>query len=384
MKKFCIAGPVDPKRHYFIPKRLDWNQLDTLIQDREYFVLHAPRQSGKTTAIEEYLHYLNRKGLYSALYINIESAQAADDNVEKALITILDEFKSSLSDQMPNEELTIRYIDDILNKPHLVTFNTLVNALEFWAKASSTPRVLFVDEIDALLGDSLLSVLRQIRRGFTKRPVGFPQSICLIGIQDVKDYRVWSKESGSQIFTSNPFNVKAVSLTLSNFTLDQVRDLFLAHTASTGQEVTEEATAYTHDLTQGQPWLVNALANQACFLDVTDREKAITKEVIKKSKETLIARRDTHIDSLVDKLHEPRVRYIIDAIINGHAGSHNFKNDDLQYVRDLGLVTLRGIEIANPLYKEIIPRELTYTKQEEKISQDMVMVERKQIHVWRM
>ena len=29
MKKrvFCIAGPIDPERHYFIPHRLDWVEL---------------------------------------------------------------------------------------------------------------------------------------------------------------------------------------------------------------------------------------------------------------------------------------------------------------------------------------------------------------------
>jgi hypothetical protein len=60
-KKFCIAGPVDPERHYFIPNRLTMDGLDTLIQDREYFVLHAPRQSGKTTAIEECINFLKKK-----------------------------------------------------------------------------------------------------------------------------------------------------------------------------------------------------------------------------------------------------------------------------------------------------------------------------------
>jgi hypothetical protein len=36
--------------------------------------------------------------------------------------------------------------------------------------------------------------------------------------------------------------------------------------------------------------------------------------------------------------------------------------DDVQYVRDLGLITTDGqLEIANPIYREVIPRELTYT-----------------------
>lgn len=209
MKKFCIAGPIDPERHYFIPKRLNQSEVDTLIDDREYFVLHAPRQSGKTTAIEEYIDYLNAKGFYNALYINIEPAQAARDNVKEALISILTEFKTSLHNQLKGQEATIQYIEKILSQPHLVTFNTVVEMLEFWTEVSPQPKVLFIDEVDSLIGDSLLSLLRQIRRGFSKRPEHFPQSICLIGLRDVRDYRVWSQESGVYISTSSPFNIRS-------------------------------------------------------------------------------------------------------------------------------------------------------------------------------
>ena len=173
MKTFCIAGPVDFIRNYYIPERLDWKRLDTLVAEMHYFVLHAPRQSGKTTAIEEYVRHLNAQDLYSALYINIESAQAARDNIEKALIAILTEIKSSLQDQLAQEEATINFINGIIAQPHLVTLNTLAEVLSFWAKASLKPRVLFIDEIDSLIGDSLLSVLRQIRAGFPGRPKKF-------------------------------------------------------------------------------------------------------------------------------------------------------------------------------------------------------------------
>lgn len=361
-RKFCIAGPVDPERHYFIPRRLDWDQLDALIQDREYFVLHAPRQSGKTTAIEEYIHHLNGKGPIHALYINIESAQAAREDIKTALIAILAELKSSLQNQLKEEVLTLQYIDDILNKPQLMTLTSLADVLEFWTKASPNPKILFIDEIDALIGDSLLSVLRQIRRGFTKRPHGFPQSICLIGLRDVRDYRVWSKEMGQNVSTSSPFNVKAISLSLANFTLDQVKALSLQHSEETGQPFTDDAVVYVYELTQGQPWLVNALFNQACFVDVIDRSIPITMGIIEKAKNALIARRDTHIDSLVDKLYEPRVRNVIDAIINGSVIKPKFTDDDIQYAIDLGLVSSKAanLQIANPIYQEIIPAVLAW------------------------
>ncbi len=361
-KWFCIAGPIDPEVHYFIPKRLDWNLLDSLIAKREYFILHAPRQSGKTTAINEFVVHLNGDSSYNALYINIEPAQAMRDNIEKALITIVNIIKTRIEQEHKDNQSLISLFDKML-KQTPITGDFLLEALQLWAETSQKKIVLFIDEIDSLIGDSLLSVLRQIRSGFAQRPDHFPQSICLIGLRDVRDYKVWTKEHGTYVSTSSPFNIKAESLTLSNFTPNQVKDLYLQHTEYTAQLFTNEAIEYAYYLTQGQPWLVNALAYQACFRDIINRKDSITKEVIAKAKEQLIIRRDTHIDSLFDKLNDPRVRVIIDAIISGK-DEITFNTDDVQYVRDLGIIKPKEFAIANPIYQEIIPRTITATLQE--------------------
>lgn len=50
-KYFNIAGPVVPEHHYHLPLRLDYEKIQELIELRFYFILHAPRQTGKTSAI---------------------------------------------------------------------------------------------------------------------------------------------------------------------------------------------------------------------------------------------------------------------------------------------------------------------------------------------
>jgi hypothetical protein len=364
MRYFNTTGPIRTDEHYFIPQRLDWDEVIEMVDRKQYFVLHAPRQSGKTTVIEEYVDQMNAQGKYDALYINVEPAQAARDNVKEALICILAELRASLRNQLPEEQTTIAYIEQLLREPQLITFTTLVDVLEYWAQSSIKPKVLFIDEIDALIGDSLLSVLRQIRRGFSKRPDNFPQSICLIGLRDVRDYRVWSREAGLYVSTASPFNVKAKSLLLPNFSLEQLTDLYRQHTEETGQRFEKEAIDYSFYLTQGQPWLVNALAYEAAFVLVKERRQPISKSDIEESKNSLIKRRDTHLDSLADKLREPKVFPIIDAIIEGQVDIVNFDPDAIQYVRDIGLLKQDRMEIANPIYQEIIPRELTATVSE--------------------
>lgn len=362
MKFFAIAGPIRPEFNYYVPfeLRLDEEELHRFIDEGNYFVLHAPRQTGKTSTMLHYAAQLNAQGKYNALYVNIEAAQAARNDYITGLTSILGEFLERIIDQLPQELYVIDYITEILQAKQIIG-TSLASTLTKWALHTQKPIVLFIDEIDCLVGDTLISVLRQLRSGYDKRPRAFPQSVCLIGVRDVRDYRIWSSADQQMVFGGSAFNIKARSFRLADFTKEQVRDLYLQHTTETGQRFEEEAIDYAFELTQGQPWLVNALAYQICSALVTDRTQTITKTDFECAKENLIANRDTHLDVLIDRLEEPRVRNIIDAIISGSEGLHNFPTDDVQYVIDLGLVARRDgkLVIANPLYQEVLPRELT-------------------------
>src|SRR5204863_3876276 len=108
-KSFCITGPIDPDFHYFVPHRLDRDNLYRLIRNREYFVLHAPRQSGKTTAIYELCRQLNADNVYNALYINVEPAQAAREDFKTGLLLILTLLLYAVKKQLPNEKKVIDF-----------------------------------------------------------------------------------------------------------------------------------------------------------------------------------------------------------------------------------------------------------------------------------
>ncbi|MBF0388519.1 MAG: hypothetical protein HQK71_00290 [Desulfamplus sp.] len=142
------------------------------------------------------------------------------------------------------------------------------------------------------------------------------------------------------------------------------------HTKETGQPFDVKAKELIWNYTQGQPWLVNALAYQTCFETKAKRDEIlekmpITEEMIIDAKEALILRRETHLDQLADKLREERVKRVIEPIIQGREESYDLLDDDIWYVRDLGLIKLDGgIHISNPIYAEIIPRQLTFGTQQ--------------------
>ena len=227
--------------------------------------------------------------------------------------------------------------------------------------------MLLIDEIDALVGDTLLSVLRQLRAGYDQRPASFPQSVVLCGVRDVRDYRIHSRSEKAIIAGGSAFNIKAKSLRLGDFSDEHVHCLLAQHTAETGQEFAPDAVETIWRQTRGQPWLVNALAYEACFENEAGRNsrRPVTADAIIEAQETLILRRETHLDQLADKLREDRVRRVVEPILSGVEAADSIPADDLQYVRDLGLVCSKGpAVIANPIYREVVPRDLTYTTQE--------------------
>jgi len=173
MKFFNTDGRIDPERHYFIPHRFNEQQLSSLIEQQKYFILHAPRQSGKTTSMLEFINILNAQGKYKALYINIEGAQAARSDYIKGIRSILNGFKVSIDERYGSQDPAIPFLQKQVDNPSL-SGTSLYEFMNFWSRNSDKPIVLFIDEIDALVGDTLVSVLRQLRVGYTGRPKKFP------------------------------------------------------------------------------------------------------------------------------------------------------------------------------------------------------------------
>ena len=362
MRFFNTAGPIKPARHYCIPplERLDLADVLGLIRDEKYFVLHAPRQTGKTSALLALRDLLNAEGAYRCVYVNVEAGQAAREDVEQVTRTILTGLASRA--RLIGDEFLDEVWFDISAK--YGSHAALQEALTRWAEADPKPLVLLIDEIDALIGDSLLSVLRQLRGGYDLRPESFPQSVILCGIRDVRDYRIHSSSANAIIAGGSAFNIKSRSLRLGDFSQDEVRRLLVQHTDETGQTFTDEALDAIWNQTQGQPWLVNALADQTCFRDGAENQSdPVTAAAVIEAKEQLILRRETHLDQLADKLKEERMQRVVEPLLSG-ADRSAFSNQDLEYVRDLGLIAQRDpLRIANPIYAEIVPRELTYATQ---------------------
>ncbi|MDR3121092.1 MAG: AAA-like domain-containing protein, partial [Clostridiales bacterium] len=360
---FNVAGPCNPQDHYMIDavRRLG-AEVFSLIQDKQYFVIHAARQTGKTTLLRELTRRINAEEKYYALYCSLEKAQGIADP-EKGILSVVGALREKL---------------DTYGFPHASAFGTdnagydysniLQRSLRLYCAKLDKPLVVFFDEADALSDQTLISFLRQLRDGYVDRPdAPFVHSLGLIGMRNIRDYRDQYRAPEKTLGSSSPFNIVTSTMTLRNFTQEEIAELYAQHTADTGQVFEKAAVELVWRQTQGQPWLVNAIAREAVQnITRADPRQPITADMIETAIQTIILQRGTHFDSLMARLREERIQRVIEPIITGEANKLSRLSDDYHYAKDMGLIRNdRGkVEIANPIYAEVVVRTLNWDTQQ--------------------
>ena len=365
MKRFNTTGPCFPDEHYMMPALDRLPGVRELVSGGNYFVVHAPRQTGKTTALKALVSEINAKGEMVAIYCTLESIQRLVGSYETAMREIRHLVLKSAS--MVRELATFaREIGDVKSSIGIST--AISDALQELCVRAGKPLVLFFDEADCLYGDILISFLRQLRDGYVNRDMmPFPKSIALVGMLDVRDYKAQIRSDGQSLGQISPFNIIAEDLLIPNFTEADIAALYAQHTAATGQRFADGVVDDVWRLTRGQPWLVNAIANDCVAKIHGNRfDEAVTVDDVEAAKEAIIRRRDTHVDSLMERMREPRVRRIVEPLISGDRSDVSYNDEDYRYIIDLGLLRVdRGALVpANPRYAEIIGRYLSRGEQD--------------------
>ena len=358
IKFFNTTGPCNPEYHYMLPpeERLVGAQLHRYVRDELYWVLHSPRQTGKTTFLLSWMREINATGTHAACYVTVEACQRITE-VEKAMkmmsASIIWSAKQfGFSEPIPYNEA-----------PELLLTNTLSRFSELVAPK---PLVILFDEVDVMEGDVMIQFLRSLRGGFMTRGIGtFPVSIVLVGMRDLKDYITASKD-GVAPNPGSPFNIKADSAILKNFSEENIIQLFAQRTAETGQQITPEALDYVYEQSKGQPWIVNNLLMRATMRILDEESKeTVTAEHIREARQQMIQARETHLDALAYRLENPYVRYVMQSLISGVPDPSLAESEGFRLCQDLGLVTIeRGTpQVANPIYREVLARQMTYGPQ---------------------
>jgi hypothetical protein len=296
--------------------------IGNLMATKSYFVLHAHRQSGKTTAIMSLADKINEENKYYALYCNLESLEKIPNSFSSTPLVMeiiiqamigsgiknLINICKSVSVFNPENPSGLTGSGKIPDDGYITITNSISSPLQTICQKLDKPLLIFMDEIDTLPGDVLVSCLSQLRDGYIQRDeVPFPRSIALVGLRNIRDYKARIRPDSESLGASSPFNIITEAFTLANFSQEDVRELYGQHTEETGQAFEDGAVEQAMFWTDGQPWLVNALAHDVIVRQMgRDFTRPITGDHVDLAADRLKIEMNVHIDSLMARPQEPR------------------------------------------------------------------------------
>ncbi len=372
-KFFNIAGPCNPADHYMLSATERLPEVVSLICKKQYFVIHAQRQCGKTTALLALRNEINSGSERVAMYCSLEAAEGVADP-EKGIPIVYSLILNAAGQIDSLAGCPVRSIAPSGIDRAMMAAGGVSGLLSELSKFAGKPLVVLFDEVDCLCDATLVAFLRQLRDGAISKTKGvdFPSSIALVGMRNIRDYKAKVRPDHESLGSASPFNVLTKAMTLRTFTDAEVAALYAQHTAATGQVFEPDAVRLACEYTCGQPYLVNALARW-CVEEIhrDDYSKPVTAADMHEAKEKIIRERGTHLDSLMERMKEPRVRRIVEPVMLGDDRPVSRNSDDYQYALDLGLVkedSRRRLVPANPMYSETIARYLTRDDQDDMLS----------------
>jgi hypothetical protein len=365
IKRFNISGPSCPTEHYMLPPLLRQTEVKAMIEDKYYFVLRAPHHSGKTTFLFALTDAINSQGDYYALRCSLMTLIDIKDS-QKALASIVDVINytmyTSQVQSIKNKAYAYNSLPEMANSSAKVSvlFNKLCEDLD-------KDLIVFFDEVEYLSGPGLITFLAQIRRSYQIRDkfgAKFPRSMAFVGQRDIRDCLAQAlTNSTSSKGLCSPFNIIKETLTLPNFTRDEIKIIYDQHTEASGQEFSDKAIDLAWHWSEGQPRLVNDLAYDSVVnILKRDYSRPITSDIMEQAAQNLIKHQENHLDYIQMQLFRPRVRAVMDPIIIGADFIPlNVPLEDIRYAEELGILkNTDGIyQPANPIYNEVIVRSLS-------------------------
>jgi len=344
---FEDSGTVNPEAAYFVPLENVTNtkkqDIKTMVDLGRYFSIFAPRQSGKTTFLEDLCGQLHRDPTYVAVILSFQDYSDLDKTRFYSLIQqyLFEQLINRL--KQVNCEKTEK-VQQFLNLHHLtdnISFRQFFEQLNQLLQFKKI--VIFIDEFDGIPLHELsnfLTSLRELYLKYKKVKQKALYSIGLIGIRNITKLVVGGV---------SPFNI-ADHVDLPPFSLKNVRSLYAQYTTETNQPFTEEAVKKIYRETNGQPWLVNRLGTILTVDVKPGTVEPIDEQDVETAIQRLLLEKNDHFDNLYEKAKlykETFVEIVFDNV------KYRIGNEEQSWLEQYGLIKKKETRavVANNIYK---------------------------------
>lgn len=350
MVTFTTDGPGNATLHHLLPPAARVAEIQSLVEQGRYFVFRAPGRSGKTTALRSLAANLTADNRFAALCCSSKVAAAAGSDLVLAQNSLISAIRIAAERDLPESfrpPLTAPASDA----------TAIWGFLTAWTNVCPRPLVLFFDDCDSLSQSVLESLFQQLETGFSRRPTHFPWSVGLTMQFDRRITLAASSEESPRFFSTGPFETSWSSRLLPPFTAAEIRALYAQAFDLSPKEATSEAIDYIYAASGGHPYFVQALGRE---INTLGSSRVLTKENATAAFRSLVSRGESPIDNLAIRLLDSRVRHVIEPLCTGQTALGRVAEDEVQFVRDLGLVTEEDpVRINGTLFRALMPRLLS-------------------------
>ncbi|MBC8233330.1 AAA-like domain-containing protein [bacterium] len=346
-REFCVGGPIPKEGYYALRDRPEIGRIIDKIEKGRYFVIYAARQTGKTSLIQEVAEKLKDDDRHLPLYLTF---QDFPDSLDE------EEFYQQLSEMFLFEisiGLEEKGKDYEILEYECHSQQSLVKLLQNLHQQIPYHLCMFIDEFEGIpqkVLDGFLHTLRAIylRKQRNER-YNILHSIGVIGVRSISQMTFAR--------TSSPFNIHE-SISISNFTTEQVRELLMQYADETREVFPEEVIEFIADKTGGQPYLVNLVAqilteevkpySENRSITLSDMETAYMK--------MLTMRGNTNLDSIRRRIGETNNRRKLMSIITRGDVRYNLNDEVLEELITFGIIREKNgyCVISNPAYAHTI------------------------------
>ena len=344
---FEKSGVVNPEASYYVSLEnvVNADNLDikTMVDRGRYFSMFAPRQSGKSTFLEEIRDQLHSDPTYIGVILCFQDYRNLDIAEFYSLVEM--ELYEQLSNRLKEvncekAEAVNRFLENHRLTSH-ISFRLLLEELNRILEFKKI--VIFIDEFDGIPISELenfLTSLRKLYLKYKKVKQKALYSIGLIGIRNITKLIVGGV---------SPFNI-ADQVEMPPFSLKNVRDLFSQYTDETNQPFTEEAIKKIHEETSGQPWLVNRLGTILTVNIKPGTVEPIDDNDVEAAVQKLLKERNDHFDNLYEKAKLYKETFV--EIVFDHV-EYNPDNEDQTWLEQYGLIENKDghAAVANNIYR---------------------------------
>lgn len=319
-KCFNTNGICSSKEHYMVNIEDRLAEIETLVDDKKYFVMNRARQYGKTTTLNLLVKYLSDK--YTVFFISFEGlGESAFKSEESFCNTICELLYDTVHyGEVPKlEEKVKNTILEAADGDGIEDIRGLSGLISEICNNAGKKVVLMIDEVDQASNYKVfLDFQGMLRSKFLKRATRPTfQSVILAGVYDIKNLKLRIRGNGEHQYNS-PWNIAADFRVDMSFTIEDIIGMLTEYAEDRlcSMEV-EDIAEEIYEYTAGYPYLVSKICK---LIDERKGREADnnswSRQDISKAVKTLLKEPDTLFDDMRKKITDyPELKKMLYAIL---------------------------------------------------------------------